>query len=156
MSLAYEETLEGLPTLRQPPGQRHELVCDRLHAAVAASVVKNPTARLLSRRTQVVVSRHATLRPDLALVTAATGKLWLAAEIVHAGDHHPDTVIKKALYEELRLPRLWMLDPRYDNVELYHATEFGLVLKGIFAGRELLTESLLPEFQVPIAELFKP
>jgi Uma2 family endonuclease len=155
MSLAYDEILEGLHTQRQPPGQRHELVCDRLHTAVAASVAKNPTARLLARRTQIVVSRDATLRPDLALVTAATGKLWLAAEIVNAGDHHPDTVIKKALYEELRIPRLWMIDPRYDNVEVYHATQFGLMLKGILAGQELLTESLLPEFQVPIAELFR-
>lgn len=94
------------------------------------------------------------MRPDLALVTAATGKLWLAAEIVNAGDHHPDTVIKKALYEELRLPRLWMIDPRYDNVEVYHASPFGLVLKGILAGSEWLTENLLPEFRVVIQELF--
>lgn len=155
MSLAYEEILEGLPALRQPPGERHELICDRLHSQVMASVAKNPNARLLARRTQVIVSRHATLRPDLALVTAATGKLWLAAEIVNAGDHHPDTVIKKALYEEVRVPRLWMIDPRYDNVEVYHASEFGLILKGILAGQELLMETLLPEFQLSIAELFR-
>ena len=154
MSLAYEELLEGTPTVRQPPGERHERICERLHGAVAASVAKNPTARLLPRRTEVVLSPRAALRPDLALVTAATGKLWLAAEIVNAGDHHPDTVIKKALYEELRLPRLWMIDPRYDNVEVYHASPFGLVLKGILAGSELLTENLLPEFRMVIQELF--
>ncbi len=155
MSLAYEEIFEGLPTLRQPPGQRHELVCGRLHSHVAASVAKNPSALLLAPRTDVALSRHSTLRPDLALLTAATGKLWLAAEIVNAGDHHPDTVIKKSLYEESRIPRLWMIDPRYDNVEVYHASPFGLVLKGILAGQESLTESLLPEFRVVIAELFK-
>lgn len=154
MSLAYEEILEGTPTVRQPPGERHERICERLHAAVSASVARNPTTRLLPRRTQVVLSRQATLRPDLALVTAATGKLWLAAEIIHSGDHHPDTVIKKTLYEELRIPRLWMIDPRYDNVEVYHATQFGLALKGILAGQELLTEGLLPEFQIAVKELF--
>lgn len=154
MSLAYEEILEGTPTVRQPPGERHERICERLHAAVSASVARNPTTRLLPRRTQVVLSRQATFRPDLALVTAATGKLWLAAEIIHSGDHHPDTVIKKTLYEELRIPRLWMIDPRYDNVEVYHATQFGLALKGILAGQELLTEGLLPEFQIVVKELF--
>lgn len=156
MSFAYEEILEGTPTLRQPPGERHERICARLHSLVADSVAKNPTARLLLRRTEVVLSRHATLRPDLALVTAATGKLWLAAEIIQSGDHHPDTVIKKSLYEELRIPRVWMIDPRYDNVEVHHATQFGLALKGILAGQELLTEGLLPEFQVVIKELFNP
>jgi Uma2 family endonuclease len=155
MSPAYEEILEGLFTLRQPPGPRHELVCDRLHAAVSASVAKNPTARLLARRTDIVVSQDSTLRPDLALLTAATGKLWLAAEIVNSDDHHSDTVLKKALYEEVRIPRLWMIDPRYDNVEIYHGSQFGLVLKSILAGQEVLTEGLLPDFQVPIVELFK-
>jgi len=155
MSLAYEEILEGLPALRQPPGERHERICERLHERVAASVAKNPTARLLAPRTQVSLRAGATFRPDLALVTSATGKLWLAAEIVNSGDHHPDTVIKKLIYEEVRVPRLWMIDPRYDNVEVYHASEFGLILKGILAGQELLTEALLPEFQLPIAELFR-
>ena len=47
-----------------------------------------------------------------------------------------------------------MVDPRYDNVEIYHSTEFGLELKGILAGSEVLTEKLVPEFQFVIAELF--
>src|SRR5262249_61621213 len=92
--------------------------------------------------------------PDLALVTVATNKLWLAAEIVSSDDHAPDTVVKKQIYEELKLPRLWMLDPRYDNVEVYHANAYGLILKAILAGSELLEEKLLPEFQISIAELF--
>ena len=87
-------------------------------------------------------------------MAAATGKLWLAAEIVSSDDHQPDTVIKKQIYEEMRLPRLWMIDPRYDNVEVYHSNEYGLILKGILAGHELLTEKLLPEFQLTITELF--
>ena len=84
----------------------------------------------------------------------ANGKVWLAAEIVSSDDHAPDTVIKKQIYEEMKLPRLWMIDPRYDNVEVYHSSKYGLILKGILAGRELLTEKLLPEFQLTIAELF--
>jgi Uma2 family endonuclease len=73
---------------------------------------------------------------------------------VNSEDHRTDTVIKKLIYEELRLPRLWMIDPRYDNVEIYHATQYGMVLKHMLAGRELMTEKLLPEFQMDVAELF--
>ncbi len=47
-----------------------------------------------------------------------------------------------------------MIDPRYDNVEIYHASQYGLVLKGILAGNEILTEKLLPEFQMTVADLF--
>jgi len=39
-----------------------------------------------------------------------------------------------------------MVDPRYDNVEVYHSTEWGLVLKGILASSEVLAEALIPEF----------
>ena len=46
-----------------------------------------------------------------------------------------------------------MVDPRYDNVEIYHSTECGLALKGILAGSEVLAEALIPEFQIVIAEL---
>jgi Uma2 family endonuclease len=154
MSRPYEEILDGGSLPRSAPGPRHEMICDRLHAAMAASVANLPSTRLLAPRAQVRISRTTTLCPDLALVTAATGKLWLAVEIVSTDDHRSDTVIKKQIYEDIRVPRLWMVDPRYDNVEVYHSTEWGLSLKSILAGSEVLAEALVPEFQIVIGELF--
>jgi Uma2 family endonuclease len=154
MSLPYEELLDGSPTLRLAPGARHELICDRLHATVAASVANFSGTRLLLRRSRIQISPHITLCPDLSLIATATGKLWLAAEIVSSDDHRADTVVKKQIYEEMKLPRLWMVDPRYDNVEIYHGTQHGLALKEILACREVLTEKLLPEFELGIAALF--
>lgn len=154
MHAPYEEMLAGVLTLRLSPGPRHELICARLHAAMRTGVANFPGTKLLGARTQVRFNPSTALRPDLALVAAASGKLWLAAEVVSSEDHHSDTVIKKQIYEDLKLPRLWMIDPRYDNVEVYHATEYGLKLNGILAGREVLSEKLLPEFQLVVAELF--
>ena len=154
MSAPYEEILEGRKFTRPAPVARHELICRRLHALVLASAANLTGARLLAPRLAVHVSHGNVLCPDLALVTAATGKLWLAAEVVARADHRVDTVTKKEIYEQAKLPRLWMIDPRYDNVEVYHATEHGLKLQGILAGSETLTEKLLPEFTLTIAELF--
>ncbi len=154
MSQMYAEILNGTTLARRAPGPRHEQICARLHQWVRASVANFAGTRLLAPRAEVRLSAKHTVCPDLALVAAATGKLWLAAEIVNSDDHQPDTVIKKQIYEEMKLPRLWMIDPRYDNVEVYHSNEYGLVLKGILGGQELLTEKLLPEFQLTVAELF--
>jgi len=154
MSRPYEEILEGASLPRSAPGERHETICDRLHTLMTASVANVPSTQLLAPRTRVQVSRSTAICPDLALVTVATGKLWLAAEIISRDDHRADTVVKKDLYEKIRVPRLWMVDPRYDNVEIYHSTEFGLQLKSILAGGDMLTEKLIPEFQIVIAELF--
>jgi len=154
MNRPYEEILDGASLPRSAPGERHETICDRLHALMTASVANLPSTQLLAPRTRVQVSRSTAICPDLALVTVATGKLWLAVEIISRDDHRTDTVVKKELYEKIRVPRLWMVDPRYDNVEIYHSTEWGLALKGILAGSETLTEKLIPEFQIVIAELF--
>lgn len=154
MTRPYEEILDGATFPRCAPGGHHELICDRLHQAMTASVSNLAGTQLLAPRTRIQVSRATAICPDLALVTAATGKLWLAVEIISRDDHRADTVTKKEIYEQIRVPRLWMVDPRYDNVEIYHSAEFGLQLKGILAGGEVLTESLIPGFQFVIAALF--
>jgi Uma2 family endonuclease len=154
MSSPYKEILEGQTFLRAAPGPRHELICGRLHAAIHASVANLASTHLLAPRSQVKLSSGTLVCPDLALVTRATGKLWMAVEIVNSDDHRPDTVVKKQIYEEAKLPRLWMVDPRYDNVETYHGSEYGLILKGILAGRESLAEKLIPEFHIAINDLF--
>jgi len=155
MSEPYEEILEGETYLRMPPGGRHELICTRLHEHITLSLAGISSTRLLPRRSVVKISAGTIVRPDIALVTTATGKIWLVAEIISSDDHRPDTVMKKQLYEELNVPRLWMIDPRYDNVEIYHGSQYGLMLKGILAGKEALTEQLLPTLSVAIADLFR-
>jgi Uma2 family endonuclease len=154
MSAAYEETLQGQTLLRLPPGPRHEKICARLHARLADGLEANAVTRVLTPRSVVQLSPVTLVRPDLALVTQATGKLWLAVEIIDSADHHPDTVLKKSIYEDFKVTRLWIIDPRYDNVEFYHGTPYGLALRGILAGSERMQEALLPGFDMTVAELF--
>ena len=154
MSDPYEEKVNGERLLRLPPRDRHEEIVARLHKRVAAAVSGLVTTRLLTARTKIELSSENLFCPDLALVTAASDKLWLVVEVINSDDHHADTVEKKTVYEEIKLPRLWMVDPRYDNVEVYHGTPYGLSLKKVLAGRDLLTEALLPGFQYAIHELF--
>lgn len=156
MSEPYEEIIQGETTLRLPPGPRHELICSRLHAVIRASVADFASTRLLDLRTAIRLADHTTIRPDLALLTTANNKLWLAAEVVSSEDHHADTVDKKQLYEAIKLPRLWMIDPRYDNIEVYFGTDYGLRLETILAVKDVLTEKLLPEFHLALPDLFAP
>src|SRR5438093_3472909 len=154
MTQCYEEFVQGESLWRRPPGTRHEQVCERLHTNIAHSIEQIGTSRLLAPRTIVELAPGTLVRPDLVLVTTATGKPWLIAEVIDSGDHFSDTVTKKSIYEDSRLPRLWMVDIRYDNIEIYHGTQYGLALKTILAQREFLTEKLLPELNLALAELF--
>lgn len=156
MSDPYDELLAGEITLRLPPGARHELILGRLQTALQLALGANAVVRLLPSRGQIKINAANSLRPDLAVVTAANNKLWLAIEIISSDDHQADTVVKKQIYEELKVPRLWMVDPRYDNVEVYHTTEYGLKLVGILAGRDVLEEKLFPFFRLSLTDLFAP
>jgi Uma2 family endonuclease len=154
MSRPYEEILEGATLPRSAPGERHEKICARLHREMAMGVNGLSSTQLLPPRMRIEVSRATALCPDLALVMAANNKLFLAVEIISRDDHQTDTVTKKEIYEKIRVPRLWIVDPRYDNVEIYQSFEFGLQLKTILAGSEILADKLIPQFQIAIAELF--
>jgi len=154
VSEPYEEMLNGQKLLRAAPGVRHELICSRLHQLMVASVTDLPGFRPHEPRTSISLSPDTQICPDLALINAATGEIFLVVEVISRDDHRTDTVIKKEIYEEFRVPRLWMVDPRYDNVEVYAQSDYGMKLQSILAGREVLSEKLLPEFAVVIAELF--
>ncbi len=151
---AYEEILDGESVQRQAPGARHEMILSRLHEFAAAAIQKIPGLHLLPRRTLLELTPGDWVHPDLTLFDAATRSPYLTAEVIDARDHTPDTVTKKRLYEAAVIPRLWMVDPRYNNVEIYRATTHGLALRGIFAGSETLTDRRLPGFHLSVDELF--
>jgi Uma2 family endonuclease len=154
MSEAYQELLQGEVVPRCRPGSSHEVVCRRLHSLLEECLQRVSTSRLLPAREKVEFAKGTVLRPDLTIVTVATGKPWLIGEVIDSEDHHTDTVLKKTIYEETHVPRVWMIDPRYNNVEVYHGTAYGLSLKAILAVRDQLTEALIPEFGIAIPDLF--
>jgi Uma2 family endonuclease len=154
VSRTYEEIIEGSSVHRTVLGGRHRLVLERLHGVLKAVVPENGPARLQEPRSVVQLTAGTILRPDISLVAAATGKVFLAAEIISSEDHRWDTVTKKEIYEDCKIPRLWMIDLRYNNVEIYHGNQYGLGLKSILANKEVLTEKLLPSLSVAMHELF--
>lgn len=162
MSDAYDEIINGQRIHRRPPSDRHEVLVARLHQLVEKFLPLNSTLRLLAARSTLNLEGQSLLRPDLALIrveprTEATPrpvKLYLVAEVLDPGDHHGDTVIKKQLWTDGRLPRLWMVDPRYLNVEIYGCVEHGFSLIDILANQQTLTDPYLPGLNCSMHELF--
>jgi Uma2 family endonuclease len=161
MSEAYEEVIQRESFQRRRPNADHELLLARLHSLVAASIPLNSALQLLPPRTELLLGADCALRPDLAVVRTEPGKrqgdaaqLYLVAEVLLPGDHHVDTVIKKQVWADARLPRLWMVDPRYLNVEVYGCGEYGFTLADILANHHRLTDPHLPGLGCSMDELF--
>lgn len=154
MSEPFQELLDGEQIHRFAPGERHEQICERLETWLSQIIGPLSAARILPRRSEFRLSSNTRIHPDIALVTKAGNKLILAIEVISSQDHRPDTVSKKIIYEDYKVPRLWMVDPRYNNVEVYHGTAFGMALKEILAGSQKLSDTLLPGLEIEIKELF--
>jgi len=162
MGEAYEETIDGARVGRRTQSGTHDLLVSRLHRLVADCLPLNSTLRLHPPQTGLILTDRLTLRPDLTLLRArrASGAgeviydAYLVAEVLQPGDHHLDTVVKKQLYADHRLPRLWMIDPRYLNVEIYAAGEYGFTLLDILANHHPLTDPHLPGLRCPMDTLF--
>jgi len=157
----YEEVIDGEVQPRRAPSAEHELLVNRLHDLVGATLSPNSALRLLPPRSGLRLSEAVTLRPDLAVVrlpaeveTGGTPQLYLVAEVLLAGDHHLDTVVKKQMWSDLKLPRLWMIDPRFLNVEVYGCGEYGFTLLQILANRDRLTDPFFTGLSCTMHELF--
>ncbi len=141
--------------LRGPLNGPHELMCERLHAWLTRHLPVNSALKLLPRRTPVTLRAGTVICPDLALVRRDDGQLYLAAEVLQPGDHHPDTVLKKQLYCDCRTPRLWIVDSRYQNVEVYGTTaNAGFRLESILAPNETLSDPAVGGIVYPVADIF--
>ena len=159
MSEAYVETIGGETVLRRTPASDHERLVESLHALVRAALPFNSTLQLLPPRSPLRLADDCVLCPDLAVVRAnpeGVSSPHLVAEVLLPGDHHLDTFIKKQIWSDLRLPRLWMVDPRYLNIEVYGCNEFGFTLQDILANHHPLTDPHLPGLSCSMEEFFKP
>jgi Uma2 family endonuclease len=159
MSETYEEVIHGEPAYRRAPPAGHEILVGRLHALVNRHLPAGAQLQLLPPRSSLQLADDCILRPDLAVIRtdpALTGpaRLYLVAEVLYPGDHHLDTIIKKQLWSDLRLPRLWMVDPRYLNVEIYSLGEYGFTLTDILAHYHPLTDPRLPGLGCSMDVLF--
>ncbi|MBI2812810.1 MAG: Uma2 family endonuclease [Opitutae bacterium] len=159
MSETYEEVIHGEPAYRRAPPAAHEILVNRLHALVARHLPAAAPLQQLPPRASLQLADDCILRPDLTIIRtdpalAGPAQLYLVAEVLFPGDHHLDTVIKKQLWSELRLPRLWMVDPRYLNVEVYGLGEYGFTLTDILAHHHPLTDPHLPGLDCSMEELF--
>ena len=161
MNEAYEELISGQRVLRRPPTPTHETLVAHLHQLVARSLPLNSSLRLLAPRAELELDGQSILRPDLAVVRMGQKtsenqrvQLYLVAEVLQPGDHQVDTGLKKQVWNDGRLPRLWMVDPRYQNVEVYGSNQTGFSLLDILANDHPLTDPHLPGFSYTMPQIF--
>jgi Uma2 family endonuclease len=108
----------------------------------------------LKRRALVKLRPDTEIRPDLTLIRRNDPRLYLAVEVLQHSDRHPDTVIKKNILAACLVPRLWIVDGRYQNIEIYVTNGGRFRLESILTGNDLLSDAALCGSRYSLSELF--
>ena len=154
MTDPYDEVIDGREYIRGPINGPHELLCDRLHTWVKQYLPVNSALHLLRRRSLVKLRADTDIRPDLALMRRNAPRLYLAVEVLQTGDRHADTVLKKQILAACQVPRLWIVDPRYQTIELYVTTGGQFRLETMLGLEDSLTDVALSGASYRLSELF--
>jgi len=160
------ELVEGELRTMSPAGNRHGMVALMLAARVNIFVSANKLGRTFAAETGFLIARDPdTVRaPDFAFITRQrveeTGPVdgyWpgapdLLAEVVSPNDSFAEVERKALGWLATGCKVVWVVEPTQEHVTVYRSPSDIVVLS---KDQSLVEPTLLPEFSMPIAELFE-
>jgi len=164
------ELIDGVHYVTPCPSFTHQELLGRLYLAIGTFLVnRRHLGRVVLSPFDVVMSTHDVVEPDLlfiagdqqAIITEANvqGAPALVVEILSPSTRRRDEGIKRRLYERAGVREFWLVDPKRSQVSVCRRASDGTlapVATLVHDGGESLTTPLLPEFVLPMAELFAP
>ena len=161
------ELVDGQHVVTPAPEVHHQRVLVRLLVAVHAVVEQGRLGEVLIAPTDVVMSRHDVVQPDLLFVAAERSAIVtrriegapdLAAEVLSPSSRRLDEVLKRRRYEAFGVRELWIVDPEVEVVRVYRqesAQELGRPVELAAERDDRLASPLLPGLDVDLAGLFR-
>jgi Uma2 family endonuclease len=162
------ELIDGVHYVTPSPNLGHQELVGRLHPAVGNFLAtRRHLGRVFLAPLDVVMSDYDIVEPDLLFVAGDQPQLLteaniqgapaLVVEILSSGTRRRDEGIKRKLFDEKGVREYWLVDPKGRRVSVCRRADdgsFPIVAALDHASSDRLTTSLLPGFELSIAELF--
>jgi Uma2 family endonuclease len=162
------ELIDGEHYVTPSPNTRHQQISVNLLLLIGNWLETHPTGRIFHAPFDVVFSNFDVVEPDLlylsneraaAVITPlhVRGVPELVVEIGSPGTRKRDETIKRRLYERSGVTEYWVLDPETDVVRVYRRERdvFGRAIELSREGGDVLTTTLLPGLEMPLARIFR-
>jgi Uma2 family endonuclease len=160
------ELIDGEHYVTPSPNTKHQTVSMTLAVLIGGWLERNPIGRIYHAPFDVVFSRFDVVEPDLPYLSNDRAADVLTPQHVRGA---PDLSsrsarqariardeTKRALYERMGVTECWFVDPEIDVVGVYGRSANGSLAR--WSSREtndVLTTSLLPGLELPLARLFR-
>ncbi len=160
------ELIDGEHVVTPAPTTRHQSIVMCLAAALYGYAVPRRLAKVLPAPTDVILSPHDVVQPDILLVAVerldivrnrVEGPPDLAIEVLSPSSRRTDEVLKRRAYERWGTRELWVVDPDVERVRVYRIEEdgqFGRARELSAEHGEAIETPLLPGFSMTLVELF--
>ena len=162
------ELIDGEHHVTPSPNRRHQQLLVRLLWALADHLRAYPShGEVYCAPFDVVFSPWDVVEPDLLFVAGdqleiltdqnIVGAPALVVEILSPGTRKRDQTIKRRLFDASGVREYWMVAPDHNTVVVHRRNEGGaLSLAGELTAenRAVLTTPLLPDFRLPLDQLF--
>ena len=161
------EIIDGEHYVTPSPITKHQRISRKLTIALGSYLEQHAIGEVFAAPLDVVFSDLDVVEPDLVyisrerreIVTEAhvRGAPDLVVEILSRGTRKVDEITKRKLYERYGVREYWVVDPELDAIKIYRRTDehtFTRVAELSAESGESLTTPLLPDFSVPLADIF--
>jgi Uma2 family endonuclease len=161
------ELIEGDHVVTPAPNIRHQNLVGELYARLRAFVKDRDLGHVLMAPTDVLLSEHEVVQPDLLFVARehlerigeayVDGPPDLVVEIVSETTRRRDEVAKRHLYERRGVEEYWVVDPVVDAIKVHRRTASGRFERRAELTAEagnVLSSPLLPGLEIPLEEIF--
>jgi Uma2 family endonuclease len=159
------ELIEGRVHLSPAPSTRHQFVSRNLHLSLGPFVEKNHLGEVIAAPVDVCLSGDTAVQPDLVFISSErlemiqenfiAGAPDFVVEILSPSTAAHDRATKLNLYAEAGVPWVWLMDPLARMVEILKLQGNKYLVHSIFAGKQTLTSSLFPGWEMALDELFR-
>ena len=161
------EILGGEHFVTAAPFLRHQRLARRLVFRIEAYLLEHPLGELFFAPTDVILSPHDIVQPDLLFVSNERDSILteaniqgapdLVIEILSSSSRRLDEVLKRKAYEEFGAREYWIFDPVRKTTQVWERTDEGLRRRALLSATagDILTTALLPGLEIPLAEVFE-
>jgi Uma2 family endonuclease len=157
------EIIDGEHYVTASPITRHQRISLNLLYSIQSYLETHPIGELFSTPFDVVLSFHDVVVPDLIYLSKARaqpltvknlqGPPDLVVEILSPNTRPRDERLKRDLYERVGVTEYWLMDPDQDVVTIYRRGGAGFLPPVRFEKDAIVTTSLLPDFELPLARV---
>lgn len=162
------ELIDGEHYVTPSPVPRHQAILWNLALLIGTYLESHPIGRAFAAPLDVVFSNFDIVEPDLLYMSReraaevltekhVKGTPELVVEVGSPGTRKRDETIKKRLYERMGVSEYWLVDPDVNVVRVYRrdGEGFARAIELDLEAGDVLTTSLLPGLEMPLARIFR-